>query len=196
MSSAISVNKDFCGIILAGGKSRRMGTDKSELIFNGKSFLEIQIDKMTELSISDIIISGKSCAKQNVHTVMDIIPDCGPLGGLYSCFSETDKKYALVFSIDVPLISVSTLKTLTDKHLGSDYQATVLTCNGQAEPLIAVYNTDTTNILKELIEIKKLAIKSFLEKLDCQFVAFSGNTNELLNCNYPDDYKKLSAILP
>ena len=52
--------KYFCGIILAGGKSRRMGVDKAGLTLNGMTFLEIQVRKLQLLGAADIMISGKT----------------------------------------------------------------------------------------------------------------------------------------
>ena len=45
MNATETGNKDFCGIILAGGKSRRMGVDKAGLTLDGRTFLEIQVRK-------------------------------------------------------------------------------------------------------------------------------------------------------
>ena len=47
---------EFDGIVLAGGKSKRMGTDKSEIILNGKSFLQIQTDKLRDLGADRIYV--------------------------------------------------------------------------------------------------------------------------------------------
>ena len=50
---------EFDGIVLAGGKSKRMGTDKSEIILDGKSFLQIQTEKLRDLGASRVYVSGK-----------------------------------------------------------------------------------------------------------------------------------------
>ena len=70
-------------IILAGGASRRMGRDKSDLMIDGKTFLEMQIEKGEKLGISDIILSGYHGDKKYKYPVVtDRIPGKGPLGGL------------------------------------------------------------------------------------------------------------------
>ena len=119
---------EFDGIVLAGGKSKRMGTDKSEIILDGKSFLQIQTDKLRDLGAGRVYVSGKSSPIPYTHHVMDVIPDMGPLGGLYSCFLECTCSNALVISVDVPLISQKTLDCLIRMHFSGNTDATVIVC--------------------------------------------------------------------
>ena len=184
---------EFDGIVLVGGKSKRMGMDKSEIVLDGKSFLQIQADKLKAIGAENVFISGKSSTISYVGNVMDIIPDMGPLGGLYSCFLECKSPAALVLSVDVPLISSETLTGLLNKHFSEDHDATLLSHDGRIEPLIAVYKTDTTDILKELLAEKKLAVRAFLDRLSCQHYIFDGSAKELINCNSQDD---LQLIYP
>ena len=197
MKKAATENRDFCGIVLAGGRSRRMGVDKAGLILNGKTFLEIQVRKLQLLGAADIIISGKSSVLPGTRSVMDLCPDCGPLGGLFSCFVSARQKCAFVLSVDVPLISAATLEDLLAAHFRGDYDATILTGEGRLEPLIAVYNTDTTAILKELTANKKLAMKAYIDRLHYQLYSYNGSPEELLNCNSPEDFAavRLSRLL-
>ncbi len=205
---------NFSGIILAGGKSSRMKTDKSKLLLGGRILLEIQIEKLENLGCDDIIVSGKSFHSANALTppgsdsladphqspyvsqVSDLIPDLGPMGGLYSCFLKCKHSCALVMSVDVPLLSEDTLNMLLSAHLDNNPDATVLTYNGHPEPLIGVYNTSHADLCKELIDNKKLAIRALLERLDCQYYDFHGDPYELLNCNTPEDYEQILHIFP
>ena len=188
-------NNNFCGIILAGGKSRRMGADKAEISLDGMTFLEIQVRKLQLLGAADIIISGKASNLPGTRSVMDIYPGCGPLGGLYSCFLSSSQTCALVLSVDVPLISSSTLEELLETHFRDDYDATILIRNGRIEPLIAVYNTDTAGLLAELIENKKLAVRAYIDRLHYRLYSHNGSPDELLNCNFPEDLAALTAHL-
>lgn len=188
-------NKKFCGIILAGGKSRRMGVDKAELTLDGMTFLEIQVRKLQLLGAADIMISGKTTGLPGTRSVMDIYPGCGPLGGLYSCFVSASQTCALVLSVDVPLISPSTLEELLETHFRDNYDATILARNGRIEPLIAVYNTDTAGLLAELIENRKLAVRAYIDRLHYRLYSYNGSPAELFNCNFPEDLAALTAHL-
>ena len=195
MSAIETGNKDFCGIILAGGKSRRMGVDKAGLTLDGRTFLEIQVRKLQLLGAADIMISGKASVLPDTRSVMDLYPDCGPLGGLYSCFVSTVHKCALVLSVDVPLISPATLEDLLDTHFRGGHDATILARDGRIEPLIAVYNTDTASLLSELIENKKLAVRAYIDRLHYRLYSYKGSPSELLNCNSPEDLAALTGHL-
>ena len=186
---------NFCGIILAGGKSRRMGIDKAGLTLNGMTFLEIQVRKLQLLGAADIMISGNTSDLPGTRSVMDIYPGCGPLGGLYSCFVSTSQKCALVLSVDVPLISPATMEEMLETHFRDNYDATILARNGRIEPLIAVYNTDTAGLLAELIENKKLAVRAYIDRLHYRLYSYNGSPDELVNCNSPEDLAALNTHL-
>ena len=71
-------------LLLAGGKSARMGTSKAELLYEGKSFLAHMLDKAKKLGITRFFISGYSSPNEDVTTVWDQYPDRGPLGGIHA----------------------------------------------------------------------------------------------------------------
>ena len=79
-------------VILAGGKSSRMGREKSDLILNGNTFLEIQIEKGKQLGIKKIYISGYKGVRCTEEIVMDRIKNRGPLGGLEACFRKASEE--------------------------------------------------------------------------------------------------------
>ena len=100
-------------VILAGGKSSRMGREKSDLILNGNTFLEIQIEKGKQLGIKKIYISGYKGVRCTEEIVMDRIKNRGPLGGLEACFrkaSEEGFSHCLVLGVDTPLVPKEELK--------------------------------------------------------------------------------------
>ena len=183
--------KEFCGIILAGGRSRRMGIDKAELTLNGRTFLEIQVRKLQLLGASEILISGRDPSLPGVRSVMDLCPGLGPLGGLFSAFPLAAQRPALVISVDTPLLSVSTLENLLDAHFRGSYDATLLESGGRIEPLIAVYNTDTADLIIDLLDNKNLAMKAYIDRLHYQLFHYKGSPEELLNCNTPRDLAAL-----
>lgn len=185
---------NFCGIVLSGGKSSRMGRDKSEILIDNRSFLEIQLEKVRSLGLPGIFVSGKASPCSYAKSIPDMIPGLGPLGGLYSSFLSCSKtyEYALVLGVDIPLIKTETLQDLILDHKNSDREATILSCKGRIEPLIAVYKTDSTRILKNLINEGSLDVKSFIKALDHGFFEFTGDPAELANFNYPRDLSGLS----
>ncbi len=191
----------FCGIVLAGGKSTRMGENKAFLEWNGKSFIELQIEKLRALNVAEILISGPAsalssvcehvCSDTQVRIIPDIIENRGPLGGLYSCFCNTKCRSAIVISADTPLLSVETLRRICLHHAQHDKDATVLTAASYIEPLIAAYQTDVYPTIKTLIDKDSLSMRSLLDSVRTQYLPFDGDPSELYNCNTKEDYQKL-----
>ena len=105
--------KDITGIILAGGKSSRMGTDKGFLVLKGKSFIQHSIDVLKPL-VSEIIIVSDNPEYDafNFKRIEDIIKDAGPIAGICSGLKASSSQYNLVLSCDIPLIKAEILQKL------------------------------------------------------------------------------------
>lgn len=110
-------------ILLAGGKSSRMGSNKAELLYEGKTFVQNLTEKAEKLGITKIYLSGfeeKECHEINrkieQQTVWDIYPERGPLGGIHACMKKMTTPYCLILPVDVPQIPVEVLETLLREH--------------------------------------------------------------------------------
>ena len=101
-------------ILLAGGKSSRMGRDKAALPFQGLTLLGWQLQKLRGLGIEDIMLSGSGREREGVRTVRDEFPERGPLGGLHACLKAARNPDCLALSVDVPLVPP---RLLTDSML-------------------------------------------------------------------------------
>jgi molybdopterin-guanine dinucleotide biosynthesis protein A len=95
----------LAGVILAGGKSSRMGTDKSLLTLpdSQQSLLEHCQNQLTSLCDKHVFISGS----QHKQGIADVIPNCGPLSGIHGAVAHVEMYYAnitelLVVAIDMP----------------------------------------------------------------------------------------------
>ena len=76
-------------VVLAGGASSRMGRDKSDLTIEGKTFLEMQIEKGRKLGINDILLSGYHGEKKYEYPIVpDRFPGKGPLGDWKHVFAK------------------------------------------------------------------------------------------------------------
>ena len=148
MNDNLKIKKliNVSAIILAGGKSKRMGQDKSDLLFLGKSLLNNQIDKIKSLGIEDIVVSGYKGNNCDEKIVLDEGLSIGPLSGLSTAFKYVKNDKVLVISVDVPLVPIEHLKQLIDVSLNNDKDAIITYHNGHDEPLIAVYNRRVLNI--------------------------------------------------
>ena len=131
--------KNITAIILTGGKSSRMGSDKGLLLLKGKTFVGRIIDAVKPL-VKEIVLVGNNAKYDEfgLKRYRDVIPNCGPLGGIFTglFYSETDNN--LILSCDVPLITLEVLQQLLER---SDSEADVnqLESKDETMPLVALY---------------------------------------------------------
>ncbi len=183
--------ENVSGIILAGGDSRRMGTDKAELKLGDQTLAEIQVLKLRQLGIDDIMISGYDRPVEGTRAVSDIYSGKGPIGGIHACMKAARKPACLVVSVDAPLFPAEWLEKLVEEHEGG---ATVLSYNGEIEPLLAVYDTNLAQRAEELILKEERAVRRMANNKAVKKVEYTGDVQLLLNCNTPEDFEKAAAL--
>src|SRR5689334_16745960 len=94
----------FSAVILAGGQSRRMGSDKAWLKFDGKTLLERQVELAQKVGASEILISGRSnsdYSRFGLQVLHDRIPESGPLGGIERALDAASQPLLLVLAVDM-----------------------------------------------------------------------------------------------
>ena len=180
-------------IILAGGLSSRMGTCKAELNWQGTTLLEHQINKVRNLKIEDIIISGYSPAPDGTVYVPDIYCQKGPLGGIHAGLTAAAHPYCLVTGIDTPLIPPQTLLELIQMHLTGTCPVTVLSHGDKLEPIIGVYNSSLAGTCDSLLANGNPRIRRLLDAAGYCLYPYKGEEVLLSNCNTPEEYEFLSA---
>ena len=182
-------------VILAGGLSSRMGTDKSDLKYHDQTFLDIQIEKGRELGIEDILVSGYRGLKCQVPVVMDRLEKRGPLGRLEACFGRARHERCLVLSVDTPLVSVSELRKLIKRDRESSDLITILRHGEKQEPLIGVYSTSLSESIGEALAAGNGSVFAFLKKTGYGEYESTGNELQFQNINEKADYRRLQEKL-
>ena len=110
------------GVILTGGKSSRMGQDKALMPVGGVPLFRRILDVFETMFDEILIVTNKEGrhAGPGYREVTDIIPDCGPLGGIYTGLSYAKSKRIFVASCDLPFIKASTVKVVIDEPVSYD----------------------------------------------------------------------------
>lgn len=164
------------GIVLAGGKSSRMGSEKGLVLLSGKPLIWYAIESLAPVC-DRIIISSNSDAYNNLgfEVVADEIQNIGPMGGLLSSLKKSTSEKNLVLSCDLPFAHSELLAYIL--HMSQGYDAAVpWQGNRHYEPLCAFYNTSVLNAMEQFvmnqnyklpdlfdnINIKKLIINNIL----------------------------------
>ena len=177
-------------IILAGGKSNRMGSDKALIPFKGATLLEQSV-KLWQPKFKSILISSNDPAHkmQGCKTIPDKIPDCGPIGGIYSCLEESDTDWNFFISVDSPFVEPELVRFLISEI--NDYQAVIpFHLNGK-EPLIGLYHKSSLPFFQKHILEGSFKMHYLLEKIQVNFVdvqsMVDANAQLFKNLNRPED---------
>ncbi len=181
------------GLILSGGKSTRMGSDKGLIEYHGipqreylyklaqtvceKTFLSIRSEQETELGSEYNYIIDKNEYK-------------GPLNGILSAHREYPKVAWLVLACDLPLLNQSTIAQLvTNRNLDAYATASATAKTRLPEPLVAIWEPlGLQNAVKHMKTAQSSCPRKFLINSDTQLV-FPENDEELYNANSLEEYE-------
>lgn len=161
------------GIILAGGKSRRMGEEKGLLCFGGKYMIEYAISVLREVC-DKIIISENSDAYNflGYPVVADIFPNSGPMGGIYSALKHSDTELNLVLSCDMPFITKEMLYYLIENS--TEHDVAVPWYGGRKfEPMCAVYHQRVIPVFERFIKENNFRIPDAYKELKTNKIQMS-----------------------
>lgn len=179
--ASVPVLPSVTGIILAGGKSSRMGKDKAGLKIDGKTLLQWQMEKMQALGMEEILISGSGLpCVSGAREVEDVYPNRGPLGGLHACLGAAKTQSCLVVSVDVPLIPTAALHHLRRAHRAG---ITVLQHKGMQEPLIGMYDKNVHATVSSLVEQGTAPVRELQKHGGWSTWDYLGPEELLTNCN-------------
>ena len=181
-------------LLLAGGKSSRMGTNKAELLYEGRSFLENIIEKAKRLGLKELYISGYQGNYEDVQVVYDIYPEIGPLGGLHAGLKAVQTPYCLVLPIDIPQIPEEFLEDLLKYHereVFSKEKPMLAERDGFVEPLIGIYPISMVAYIEERINVQRFSVFRMIQEWGCAAFKTDISEEKIANINTQEEYKKL-----
>lgn len=184
--------KNITGIILAGGKSSRMGSDKGFLMLNNKPFVQYSMDALKPLVSEIIIVSDNSDYDVfGLKRINDMTKNAGPLAGICSGLEASTTDYNLILSCDIPLINSKILQKLID-NIDDTSQIIQIESNGKSMPLIAIYKKDVTNIFNTFLQANerrlRVAIKGCISK---NIVLEKEHEFSTMNVNTQNEFKAI-----
>ena len=163
---------DITMVILAGGKSSRMGEDKGLLHVNGKAMVQHLVELSKSLILKAVIISNNNEYKTfGIPVYADQYKELGPLGGIHAGFKNTNDSRILVLSCDTPFINEAVVEKLLEASHSHDI--TVPRHGKKTHPLIGIYSRDIFNSLVQTLEDKELKVMSFIEQFNYSIVDVS-----------------------
>jgi molybdopterin-guanine dinucleotide biosynthesis protein A len=188
-------------IILTGGKSTRMGTDKAHLLINGRTMIDGIISALSQL-FNEIIISGPTDAvsvQRNFKQVEDIYKGLGPIAGVYSGLFFSTEEINFVTSCDIAEIDVNIVEYMKAALGNSD--ASIIKISAYVEPLFGFYKKSAMHVLKKCMDEGRYKLSDAFKYMDVRYVAdselrkVSPGFHGLWNINTPEDLRKYENIL-
>lgn len=175
-------------IILAGGKSLRMGTNKAHLDWHAMRFIDVLVEKGKKLGFGEIILSGTREKIQGCRNVPDLLPGRGPLGGIHSCLLASSFGNALLIPVDCPGISVKTIEGLAEMHIDQGNEITLLQHGNRLEPLIGMYATAFHQKILPVIESGGAPVFRALDRGEIRIYHMEESEPGILNLNTKEAY--------
>jgi len=161
-------------IVLAGGKSLRLGYDKALETVGNKSLLQRVVSCVNPLGSDIIIVTAREktalqsidCPKLRVVT--DIYPGKGPLGGIYTGLTTSDLFYNLVVASDMPFLNQALLRYMI--QLSNNFDIVVPRVGNLIEPLHAVYTKSCLAPIEQVIKQGKLSVSKLFSLVRVRYV--------------------------
>ena len=188
-------------VVLAGGKSRRMGRDKLELMLEEGSLLESVINRFKE-EFDDVYLSVADINKYSnitIPRIVDILPGAGPLSGLHATLKSLPGEGAFLVAADLPYACPKAAKRIIEL-CGEKAACLIKLTDGKLEPLFGYYKKTLLPQCEAAIESGEYRMTELIYNSDTRLIS-PLELGELLgeriifNINYPEDYERLSKGL-
>ncbi|MDT8412625.1 MAG: molybdenum cofactor guanylyltransferase [Vicingaceae bacterium] len=152
-------------IILAGGKSSRMGVDKGMMLLNEKPMVQYVIDAVKLVADEIIIVANNKEYKQFGYPVVpDEIENAGPLAGICTGLKQAKYHYNFVLSCDVPFVTKEMLSLLKQEVAG--YESVIFEKANQLHPLIGIYSKNCLPAFEAALNNKERRLKTVLHHVN------------------------------
>jgi len=189
---------DIGSVVLCGGKSSRMGTQKALLTINGETFLHRTLTQLQDFE--EILISANDPALASLcayPVIPDRYPGCGPMGGLHAALSTCRSGALLAVACDMPCFTAALVRLLLS-HWCEDADAVIaMTPDGRYHPLCAIYRKSLAPIFEDHLRSGKCKLLTALPRDGVRFVPVPEDLAPCLkNVNTPEDYLALTTHYP
>lgn len=184
---------DITGVILVGGKSRRMGQDKAFLKLSGKPLFE-SVLTLFKVSFSHILLVGDRPERFSGYD-LQVVPDIyhgSSLGGLYTGLHHAQTDYVFVASCDLPFPDAEVLAYLCSLKAGFDAVVT-RTAHGY-EPFFALYSKSCLAPIKTRLESGDCCAHAYYQQIRVRYVKseelsrFDSDRRAFVNVNTPEEF--------
>lgn len=173
-------------VVLAGGRSSRMGEDKGLKEIDGKPMISYLLHEFFE---EEVCINTKDMRykKFRCELIPDLVNEKGPMGGIFSSFKNLSDNFLFFIPCDAPKLKKIVFQLLLENHFTEG--VTVAKYKNQLYPTIAIYPRSLMIEMEKCILKNHLSLKRFIEDHPCKIIDFEGVVNKevFVNINSQND---------
>lgn len=139
----METTNDLTGIILAGGRSTRFGSDKASALLDGRPMMAHVVESLASVCANVVVAAASGQRLPNLDQPVEVVRDTyearGPLAGIVTGLTATETELAFIVSADAPLIQPGLVRFLADRARSSGADIVCPRRDGWPEPLVSVY---------------------------------------------------------
>jgi molybdenum cofactor guanylyltransferase len=194
---------DVTGVLLAGGKSRRMGKDKRYLVVGEQTLLERGLGVLRSIFQKVLVVIAQDSPPLGVDAIVvrDLVPDCGSLGGLYTGLTQATTPFIFVVSCDMPFLDPAVIAQFTSRRATADIVMAKLAV--RLHPIHALYGKRCLPVVEQMIRARQLKIQEMVShpSLLVQYVTetdlltIDPSGRSFHNVNTPEDLEVARCLL-
>ena len=184
-------------LILAGGRSSRMGRDKVNLRLHGETLLERAVRFWRESGRVDAVYVAVGRADhiptlpEGAIPVVDLVDARGPIGGLHAAFHTTGAELLWISGVDMPFLTADAILPEPEGD------ALIYRHNGRPEPLLGVYRRTVLPVMEEMLSAGEGKLRVLLDRVDTHYVDATPELEGVFrNVNTPKEYWRVKAGTP
>ena len=195
---------EVTGVLLAGGKSRRMGEDKRYLAVGEQTLLERGLEVLQSIFCEVLVVIAQDSLPLRIdaRVVRDLVPDCGSLGGLYTGLIQATTPYIFVAACDMPFLNQTVIAQFTNRRATADIVIAKL--DDRLHPMHALYSKRCLPALEQMIRARQLKIQEIVSQsslrvryvTEADLLTIDPSGHSFYNVNTMADLEAAMSLLP
>ncbi|AZV57080.1 molybdenum cofactor guanylyltransferase [Clostridium sp. AWRP] len=189
------MKEKYTAVILCGGKSKRMGFDKSKIKIGEKFLVEITAEKLENIFDEVVFVAENKYKFGNIkYTVLeDLKKEYGPAGGIFTGLNYSSSPYTFFIACDMPFVNLEYIKYMMNFTKEKNFHV-IMAHNGKdIEPLYSFYSKDLVPYFKRGIDAGRLSIRKIIEGTNIKYIPetikekYDNSLGMFTNLNYKSD---------
>lgn len=196
--------KNLTGAILAGGRSRRFGSNKALARWEGGALIETVVERMRPLFPTLLILVKDARPFQfleapGIRILRDMDPESHPLAGIHTALAHSDTEYSFITACDMPFVKPEMIRILCHASCGRD--AAIPIWKGVPQPLCGVYSVRCLKALREMRATRRFSVRDIFSRVETVFLEereilrIDPQGLSFVDIDTPEDYKQAEQLI-